>query len=283
MMAVQMPRILLYQNAFLAPVRNATRGGRIRDRLTNESLLNMPSTDQLSLDDPTPRRSFSDLLETRLQAEIDKRVGDAWAAFRAGRYQTASYKFDTLSRWKGREVEATLGMLFSAMATQQERSAGALAGRFFPDPGTEDDSGSADLDEADPNPFLADIDLTALAATPADDPPPPTTRAAGEASDPLSNLPEPVPWDENALQSLLKDWGQKATASDDMRVQAAHVLLLWYAGERLQAQRQAERIEEEFRTSPFANMADAIRDALDAEEAADEQSSVADAQPASDS
>ena len=280
-MAVQTPRILLYQNAFLAPVRNATRGGRIRDTLTNRSLRNMPPAEELSPDVAAPGRSFADLMEWRLNAEIDKRLRDGWAAFLAGRYQNAGTKFESLSRWKGYEVEATLGMLFSTLATGQAQSSVALVNRLFPDSETQAGPALTGPGRARANPFLTKIDLRAMAAMPLDERPLSTVNGATEALEGLGRLPEPVPWNERMLDELVNAWDRSATASKDVHVQATNVLLLWFAGERSRAQRQAERIREEFRASPFKGMADDIREALEAEKPP-EAGPIAAAQPASD-
>jgi len=279
-MAVQTPQILLYQNAFLAPVRNATRGGRIRDALTNRSLRNMPPAEQLSPDDTAPGRSFADLMEWRLNAEIDERLRDGWAAFLAGRYQNAGTKFESLSRWKGYDVEATLGMLFSSLATGQSQSSIALVSRLFPEVEAQADSASTGPGRARANPFLTKIDLRAMAAMPLDERPLSTVNGTTEVLEGLGKLPEPVPWNERTLEELVNAWDRSATASKDVHVQATNVLLLWYAGERSRAQRQAERIREEFRASPFKGMADDIREALEAEKPP-EAGPIAAAQPAS--
>jgi hypothetical protein len=280
-MAVQAPQILLYQNAFLAPVRNATRGGRIRDGLTNRSLRNMPTADEMKPDDTAPGRSFADLMEWRLNAEIDKRLHDAWASFLAGRYQNAGTKFETLCRWKGYEAEATLGMLFSALATGQAQSSVALVRRLFPDVDTEAGSPSAGIFRPRANPFLAQIDLRALAAMPLNERPSSVAIGTTEEIESLGGLPQSVPWNERTLDELVNEWDRAATASKDVHIQATSVLLLWYAGDRARAQRQAERIRQEFRATPFRGIADDIREALETETPPEAQP-IAAAQPASD-
>ena len=270
-MAVQTPQILLYQNAFLAPVRNATRGGRIRDTLTNKSLRSMPPAEEVSPDEAAGGRSFADLMEWRLNAELDRRLQDGWAAFLAGRYQNAGAKFETLSRWKGYEVEATLGMLFSTLATTQEKSSIALVNRLFPDTETQIRSGSTEPGRIRANPFAAPIDLRALAAMPLDQRPPCAVNEITRGLESLSRLPKPVPWTESTLDELVNVWDRAATASQDVHVQATNVLLLWYAGERSRALRHAQRIQDEFRATPFRSMADDIREALEADKPPDAQ------------
>lgn len=280
-MAVQAPQILLYQNAFLAPVRNATRGGRIRDTLTNKSLRSMPTADVMTPQETASGRSFADLMEWRLNAEIEKRLQGGWAAFLAGRYQNAGTKFESLSRWKGYEVEATLGVLFSTLATGQAQSSVALVSRLFPDSEAQGSSALTDPGRTRANPFLTKIDLRALAAMPLDERPSIVAIGGTEDVEGLDKLPKPVPWNERTLDELVNTWDRAATASKDVHVQATNVLLLWYAGERNRAQRQAERIREEFRGSQFQGMADDIREALEAEKTP-EAGPIAAAQPASD-
>ncbi|UCG16150.1 MAG: tetratricopeptide repeat protein [Phycisphaerales bacterium] len=255
-MALQAPRVLLHENAFLAPVRRGTRGGRIRDALTNDTLRNMPDLIEQRLHPTAPQRSFAEMMEARLAAEYRKRLEDGWTYFSQGRYQEASSCFQSASTQRGNEVEATLGLMFCHAASGQYQTAMAIADRLLADQTRRVSSLPGVAEESPPNVFQCDVDLRSLVTVPAQTP----DVESGEYQ-----VPAIEPWSNEKLDSILRSLAIASDTSAAAPTAGVRVLTLWYAGERDEALRLADRIHRANRGSPLARMALEIRAAMENE------------------
>jgi hypothetical protein len=265
--------VLLHENAFLAPVRRGTRGGRIRDPLTQDNLRNMPDLVEQRMHPTAPQRSFAEMMEARLAAEYRKRLEDGWAYFSQGQYQRAYSCFQSASTRRGHEVEATLGLMFCQVASGQPQTAMAIAQRLLAVQTQRASALPGAAEEGPTNLFQCDVDLRALVKPPA-----PAPKA--ESDDPQLDAIEP--WSNEKLDSILDSL---ALTSDNTAaatpVAGVHILTLWYAGERDEALRLAEKIRRGNRASPLATMALDIRAAMEGEPE-DPQVSALPPQPTSD-
>jgi hypothetical protein len=263
---LQAPQALLYENAFLAPVREANLGGRIRDQLTNLNLKNLPSDYETLTDPSIPRRSYSDMLEARLVAQDHQNLKDAWELFARGEYCQASSRFRLAWSPLRRDMEPMLGMFFCGLATGQFESAMACVDRMIP-AATEGNVLSPDEGQEQPNPFACQVDLRALTKLSAASASESGSTASGQQAE-----RKPRPWSETQLKGILAwlDMAAQSTKKQSDHPAAAYALVRWYAGERDSALQLAEQIREKDRMSRYARMASQMREALAAETAAGE-------------
>lgn len=267
-MGLQAPKALLYRNAFLAPVRDAKLGGRIRDQLTNLNLKNLP-TDYEALTDPSiPRRSYSEMLEARLVAQDQQNLDEAWALFSAGEYRQASSRFRLAWSSLRRETEPMLGMFFSELAMGQFESAMACVDRMIPEV-TELDPLSPDDGQDEPNPFACDIDLLALTKLPVE-----SDSDSGAAPSDQQARRDRKHWSESHIRGILAwlDVRAQNVEKHGEKPAVAYALVRWYAGERDSALALADQIRERDRKSRYSRMAVQMRDAMAAETADDQLS-----------
>jgi hypothetical protein len=269
-MGLQAPRALLREYAFLAPVRDAKRGGRIRDRLTNLNLKNLPSDYETLTDPSIPRRSYSDMLEARLVAQDKQNLKDAWELFARGEYRPAASRFRLARSPLRQDMQPVLGMFFCELATGQFESALACLDRMIPEV-TADDVLSPDTERTQSNPFGYPVDLRALmelSAAPAPESGSPPSGRAGER--------RPRPWSEANLKGILGrlDIAAQTNKGRSDYPAAAQAVVRWYAGERDSALQLADQIREEDRTSRYAGMAAQMREALATETAPEEHVSL---------
>jgi hypothetical protein len=263
-MALQVPRKLLFDNAFLAPVRDADKGGRIRDQLTNNTLLNIPQDLDKRLDPAIPRQTYSEMLEARLHATHAKNLKRGWECFSEGDYLQATRWFRSTSNWPGHQLECTLGILFSGLASGQRDTAFANASRLV---NIEEETLSPDAEETEHiNPFACDLNLHSLIR--------PLEEADQEdaESEPIVLLDRAAvrrehlkPWSENRLNDILDELALESENPVSVKIPATYSVVLWYTDQRDEALRIAENLRRDFRTEPFAQFALDMQEIMDRE------------------
>ncbi len=267
-MALQNSKYLLHRYSFLGPVREANKGGRIRDSLTNTTLRNMPDPVETWLDPSVERKSFSEIMENRLNADRAQRIETGWAHFMNGRYQMAIGCFQCASVRRTGGLEPRVAMLLTEIVSRQLDTAGVLAEQLVPDIVARPMPALCGGAEGPPNPFRCDIDLRALASKAKD-----LQLAAPDAG--AEGDPAPLtatqPWSEEELDALLESLAIRAEQDPDPHTVALRVFLLWYSGDRRSALREADNLHREHRESPFARMADDMRAVMNEEAAEDSQ------------
>lgn len=97
-----------------APTRNLKNGRRIRDQLSQISLDNAPSVESY-LEDSPERRSYSEVLASRINAECKRAIEDGWEFFREGEYGKAIRRFEAAEVANRDEPEAVVGIICSAL------------------------------------------------------------------------------------------------------------------------------------------------------------------------
>jgi len=268
-MSLQAPQVLLGRNAFFAPVRDADKGGHIRDDLTNRTLRNMPDEVPTRMDTTLDRPSYASMMADRLQAKNRERLEDAWGHFSEGRFQQAANTFRTLTNWRDNELESTLGLLVAELVSEQFQTAMATMQRLV--------SGSAAQRSVVPggdaqrvNPFRCDLDLRRRNPSRPDE-------SASAASAPAQPSSSDAPWSEKKLETMLQELsfasqgmlveqGMDASQSTSAaRISAAYVVMLWYSGKPTEALRVADEVRTKYSDTPFARMASDIREAMAAD------------------
>jgi hypothetical protein len=125
------------------PTAAPAYGYRIRDELSRDSLSNAPPADQRLVESPE-RRSYSDLLRTRITAERDRAVEHGWQMMTQKQFIRAITRFEAAEAADRTCSAARVGIFFAALLDESVARADAALGRII---------------DSDPEVFKLDIDI----------------------------------------------------------------------------------------------------------------------------